>query len=466
MYSIRWLLFWSLLGCSLITSVLLTLLQTLVFFSPAVPHQQVSTLWQPVVDIVGVQPKQRLTLAALHNTNQLPTGWQVRGIAGVDQQSQLLWQQGEFPQRQNAQWQAFSSGDLGAQLPIIARDDLADALSGRPNNGVEFIAPQMFLFIKPLVDQSSDQNTGALILSLQAPTNWQAELDWFWQHASFWQQLLLQVLILIPFLLPAGVGLIWLISSRWRRQAGHISQVIEKWSVGDFSHRLYIKRIDETGQTLLRLNQLADSLQQLLQQKQQWAAQQERQQLASALHDTVKQQLFVNNLTLASCQQQLPPASPAALSRALDHAIAGNQQAFRQVSTLLDQLTESSNNTVPCTLVRQRIEHVATKHGWSLNLALPTQQIPILLLSVIDEAMANIAKHANPSEVSVCLCQSTEQGWYLRICNQIAAPTAPISVETSGQGLKILSQRLLSQGGRLLSGPVGHTTYQLEVWLP
>ncbi len=463
MYSLRWLLFWSLLGCCVVTSVLMTLLQSVVFFTPSPPHQQVSTLWQPMVDALGGQPHHLPTLTALHAAAQLPTGWQVLGIAGVDQQAQLRWQQGEFPQPHHAQWQALLPGDLGAQLPIVARDDLADALSGRPNNGVELLAPQQFLLIKPLYHPTEGQRTGAVILALSAPADWQAALDWFWQQGSFWQHLLFQVLILTPLLLPAGVGLIWLISSRWRQQAAHVSQVIEKWSVGDFNHRLHIKRADETGQTLLRLNQLADSLQQLLAQKQQWAAQQERQLLASALHDTVKQQLFVNNLTLAGCLQQLPPATPVTLSQALDQAIAGNQQAFRQVSTLLDQLTESSNNTVASALVRQRIESIATARSWLLRLELPAQQIPILLLSVIDEALANIVKHADTSEISIFLTQSAAQGWYLQVRNQGVSPDDPAA---TGQGLRILSQRLLMQGGRLYFGPIGKTEFQLEVWLP
>lgn len=470
MYSLRWLLFWSLLGCSLVASLLLTLLQTLVLLGPPPAHQQVALLWQPALSRLA-DSSTLAPLATLAQGMAGPAGWRISGIAAVDSHAQLSWQQGVFPPvrpEPRSQWQALLPGDVGAQLPIQSRDDLSDALTGAANNGVEQLSDRQFLLISPLAGHADNQ-PAAVLLALQAPANWQSGIAWWWLQWEFWQRLLLQVVILVPFLLPAGLGLIWLISRRWRQQALHISQIIEKWSVGDFSERLQVKRIDETGQTLLHLNQLADRLQQLLQQRQQWAALQERQQLAATLHDTVKQQLFINNLTLAGCQQQLPPAAPPALASLLQQAISGNQQAFRQVSSLLDQLTEPASSLLLPALLRERIVHTASQHNWQLTLTLPELAVPALLVSAIDEALVNIGKHANASCVSLLLTHQPGQGWYLQVRNNLpmsaATADAALAQPVAGQGLKILSQRLATQGGRLQCSQPDPQQFQLELWL-
>ena len=79
-----------------------------------------------------------------------------------------------------------------------------------------------------------------------------------------------------------------------------VSQVTDAWSQGDFSEFIMDPVGDEISQLAVRLNQMAEQLQQFLKRSQEIAVSEERNRLARDLHDSAKQEALAASFHLGT----------------------------------------------------------------------------------------------------------------------------------------------------------------------
>ena len=156
-----------------------------------------------------------------------------------------------------------------------------------------------------------------------------------------------------------------------------------------------------------RNQRLVDELRETQQKLQDLAVVEERNRLARDLHDSVKQQVFAISMQLSAARTALSQNDPAFSSVAEAERLA--QQAGTELTALINALRpaalESKSFT---TAIREQVEEFSrrnkieaeTRIDPAVALDSPTEQA---LFRVIQEALANVARHSGASRVVVSL---------------------------------------------------------------
>ncbi|MCA9189865.1 MAG: PAS domain S-box protein, partial [Planctomycetales bacterium] len=207
----------------------------------------------------------------------------------------------------------------------------------------------------------------------------------------------------------------------------------------------------------------------LNQQAQVAAASRERERLARELHDAVTQTLFSATIMAEALPQQWQVDTPGALVtlEKLRHMTRG---ALAEMRTLLWELRPGEVETVPFGTLLQHLGDALTGNTMVpvfVNCSPPDLLLPpevqIALYRVAQEALNNIAKHANATGVEVTARAETD-GCTLCIrddgCGFDTAGTVPGHL-----GLTIMYERVQAIGGRLkISSVPGQGTEVLVQW--
>ena len=181
---------------------------------------------------------------------------------------------------------------------------------------------------------------------------------------------------------------------------------------------------------------LQDSIRQL-------ALLEERQRIAADLHDVVIQRLFAAGLDLAAVQRGAP--EPA---RRIAAAAGGVDEAIRELRRAIHSLTELMTPTqLPATIERilgnagRGLGYVPTMtYTGSLEL-LPEPAVDHLL-AVLTEALSNVARHAEATEVHVTLSCEPD-----RITLVVADDGRGVGPAQRSSGLSNMLQRAERLGG-------------------
>jgi signal transduction histidine kinase len=165
------------------------------------------------------------------------------------------------------------------------------------------------------------------------------------------------------------------------------------------------------------------------------AGQEERNRLARELHDSIKQQIFVIQTSAATVQARFDSDHEGA-REALDQVRTAARSALTELETVLTQLrAEPIENSSLVTLIQQECETLELRTGakvefqsdpLSSNEALPPGAHRAIL-RIVQEACANIGRHARASHVTVSLSVLSER---LRL-----------KIEDDGQGFDPASVR-------------------------
>ena len=372
---------------------------------------------------------------------------------------------------QIAQWgeQLFSQGDIGAQLPIKARDDLADALIGHYNSGIELLQGQERLVIKSI--QNQQQQIIGAIISKQL---WRKDMLKVRPLSLLTLTPINDILLfsLLPLLLiiPVSIVIVLVATKQFRQQIEQLYTTLSYWTQGQLDHRISIKTNDEIGLCFIELNKMAQQLDSQIKQNHQLVAANERQYLAAELHDTVKQQLFSNNLALASCNQLLTDNRLSQAQQIIANVIKTNQQAFNQVNQLITTLHQPTEIKIKSfnEKIRQQIlawqdaSSVEVNSDIAINSSISSES-QHLIQRVLGEALQNIAKHAQANWVKIAMVENR---------NSLLITIADNGVGNhhliAAQGLTLMKQRLITANGQLNITqtedlPVG---VQLNICLP
>jgi signal transduction histidine kinase len=191
------------------------------------------------------------------------------------------------------------------------------------------------------------------------------------------------------------------------------------------------------------------------------AADETRRRIERDLHDGIQQHLVSLMLDLRAVQAQVPPG--------LDELEGGLSRIAERVTGVFNQAREISHGIHPATLsargLPQALRALARRSAVPVELDLRTGrrlpgQVEVAAYYAVSEALANAAKHAHASAVSVEL-DAPDGAVRLAIRDDGIGGADP----AQGSGLTGLSDRIQAVGGTLdVTSPVGHgTTLLIEI---
>lgn len=192
------------------------------------------------------------------------------------------------------------------------------------------------------------------------------------------------------------------------KRLDQVTKIAERWGAGDFSARINELQMDEVGQLTRDLDQMADGFERLLQSKEQLAMLEERNRLARDLHDSVKQQMFAVNMTLAAVAALWKKHPDQAYER-LEVTRKLSQQAQEELNDLIRTLRplELSNTSLMEAIQAylndwKRQTHIAAVLEQEGEEEL-SPEVEKSVYRIFQEALSNIARHSNASAISVSL---------------------------------------------------------------
>jgi NarL family two-component system sensor histidine kinase LiaS len=234
------------------------------------------------------------------------------------------------------------------------------------------------------------------------------------------------------------------------KRLSRVSDVTDAWSQGDFSRFIADTSGDEISQLASRLNSMAQQLQNFLKRSQDLAVAEERNRLARDLHDSAKQEALAASFHLGSALTLFDRDPEAAKNHLLE--------ADNLVDSVRAELTDLIHELRPPSLNGSRFDDIVNDYviEWAHQAGIAASldvagyiDLPLkskeAIYRIIQEALANIARHSHAENVQVSL--------------EFQADTVLLSViddgsgfepgrPHSGMGLDSMRERAQSQDGR------------------
>jgi signal transduction histidine kinase len=249
-----------------------------------------------------------------------------------------------------------------------------------------------------------------------------------------------------------------------------IAERAESWARSNYSEALHDESRDQIGVLTRRLNGVALALRDQTEQRVRLASQLERERLAQDLHDSVKQHGFALELQLGALEQALKPDASSQdpyhpSSRALSEAKSLSVTLRRELDVILGQLRAPVEASLLSALQR-RADDFQRRNGLScsvegtLESGLQEHELQELL-KIVDEALANVVRHAQARSVRLRLAQVHVDHARLLISDD--GRGFDTGIEHSSMGVKNMQERarrlpdgrLQLRSGAQLSGGIG-----------
>ncbi len=201
-----------------------------------------------------------------------------------------------------------------------------------------------------------------------------------------------------------------------------------------------------------RTSRLQEAQEQLVEQAEEQAANAERSRLARDLHDVVTQLLFSINL-IAGSLPRLWRSDPEMAGRSTDELQRLTRGALAEMRTLLRELRPHTiADTDLNTLVTQLTDGLAARHDIPANVHTDVNRdlppdVHLALYRIAQEAMNNVAKHANASSLVVGLT-GNDGRVHLSVTDD-GYGFDPAEVSSDHMGLDIMRERASDIGADL-----------------
>jgi two-component system, NarL family, sensor histidine kinase LiaS len=249
------------------------------------------------------------------------------------------------------------------------------------------------------------------------------------------------------------------------RRLGGVAAVTDAWARGDFTPTIADRTADELGRLCTHLNSVAGQLRDLLETRDQLAMLTERQRVARELHDSVKQQLFAITMNLGT-MQALWEVDPAEARRRLDTSVRIARQSQQELMAIITALR-------PAPLSTQRLPGALQEYLdlWSLQTGIPVEQqidhavgltpaCEAAIFRIVQEALANSARHSGATRMHVGLAASPDQISLLVRDNGRGFDPG----QSGGMGLTSMLERARAIQGRLtIDSTEGGTSLRLDI---
>jgi NarL family two-component system sensor histidine kinase LiaS len=198
------------------------------------------------------------------------------------------------------------------------------------------------------------------------------------------------------------------------RRLRTITRAAGAWSQGDFQVTVQDATNDELGQLALDLNRMAEQVRTLLVTRQELAVVEERNRLARDLHDSVNQQVFANALLVRAARKTLVHDP----TKAQTHLAEAEELATETQQALIDLIQALR----PASMADKGLVAVLQEYteDWSRRMGIPVafhilgeRTTPLdreeALFRVVQEALANVARHSEADNVELHLSWTTAQ---------------------------------------------------------
>ncbi len=216
--------------------------------------------------------------------------------------------------------------------------------------------------------------------------------------------------VLVFLLAAALVGALFgaLTASGMVVRLERVSQVADAWSQGDFSEFIEDPGGDEISRLAARLNTMAGQLQQYIKRSQEMAISEERGRLARDLHDSAKQEALAASFHLGTALT-LFESDPESAQKHLMEADNLVDSVRGELTDLIHELRPFSMNGASFdeTLNEYIIEWA---HQAGIGAALSVEgfadlslEIKQAIYRILQEALANVARHSSAENVEVVL---------------------------------------------------------------
>jgi len=267
-------------------------------------------------------------------------------------------------------------------------------------------------------------------------------------------QTLFLVTMFLMFMVAVPVGALfgWLVTRGLRKRLVTLSAASQAWSKGDFSAAPRDLSGDEIGELTRNLTGMAEQLQALLHTNDELARLEERNRLARDLHDTVKQQTYAGRMQLTAARNLLG-ANPGAAAGHIDAALQLNRETQQELKLIIDELR-------PAALQGKGLPHALKEYAnrWQEHTGIKVEtvvsgerslplEVEQALYRVLQEALSNIARHAEADRVQLSLSMTPERVTLIVADNGRGFDVNAIS--PSSYGLTGMQGRLSDVGGTL-----------------
>jgi signal transduction histidine kinase len=283
-----------------------------------------------------------------------------------------------------------------------------------------------------------------------------------------------QLLLFGLFVLTVGLVTAWLAT---RRTVGPVKQLMaatQRIAQGDLEQPISVQRQDEIGQLATAFEQMRKNLVMERRRLQELAVLEERDRLAREMHDGFAQALGVLNLNAKAARQALTTGDLDHSSQALDALEQLIDQTYADVRETISSLrTTISPEKGLIAVVDQYLEEFGLQYGLKTQLILKetedicfTTSQEIQLLRIIQEALSNVRKHAQASQVRIQFAK-IDQTVEITIVDD-GPGFDPATVEHATRqafGLVIMRERAESLNGvfRLETQPGAGTTIMVRI---
>ena len=263
---------------------------------------------------------------------------------------------------------------------------------------------------------------------------------------------IMMMFIMFMVALPVGALFGWLVTRGLRKRLVTLSAASQAWSTGDFSVSPRDKSGDEIGELSRNLNNMAEQLQNLIHTNDELARVEERNRLARDLHDTVKQQTYAARMQLTAAKNLLA-SDPAAATGHIDTALQLNRETQQELKLIIDELRPAALQGKG---LAQALKEYAAR--WQEHTGIKVESVisgerslPLdveqTLYRVLQEALSNIARHAEADTVGLSLNMTPNQVTLIVADN--GRGFDPKMISPNSYGLAGMQGRMEEVGGTL-----------------
>ena len=234
---------------------------------------------------------------------------------------------------------------------------------------------------------------------------------------------------------------------------------------GDYQQRLPVSGGDEVAQLEGNVNRMAERLEGAMATHRQLASADERARIARELHDAISQDLFSLRLLAGGLRKALPAGSPLrSQAQTMEHTAAQTMHEMQALLLELRPVALQDAGLVPaleelCRAYHERLGVTVDADLDPVALAPPVEHA---VLRVVQEALANAVKHAQPTQIRLRLHQQDGQV-AVTVADDGAGFDPQLAEQRHGLGLGLMQQRVAELGGTLQldSTPGKGTTVQV-----
>jgi two-component system, NarL family, sensor histidine kinase LiaS len=284
---------------------------------------------------------------------------------------------------------------------------------------------------------------------------------------------------------PSALLLVWLFVRPLIERVSKVAKVSASFANGDLQARVQDKHGDEIAQMAQQFDSMGDALQQnvhvlrdmahtnaaLAQQAEASAVQAERLRLGRDLHDAIAQRLFSLTISTATLPDVIAHDQARGVQQAQLIAAIAEQTLLDLRTVLIDlrptQLIEHGVQGALEALCQQwrQAHHIPIDLSVVLSGQRLSAGVETALYAITQEALNNIAKHAQATQVSVSIIQGQKQ-IILSVSDNGRGIASKMANGGAHFGLTTMRERAAALGGRFeLSSDAGNGT-TVQVTLP